>query len=162
DRSVGARRQRSAYPRHLPGRAGARRGAGQEDRWRAKPPGPRPRLGGVWMTRREAMHAAPYRPGRVYPRGEPPARHFRTSVHVSPSSAAASWAPLRQLDAGLGHRGRIALVDVGAGRGDLLAQVLAAAEPGGARPEAGDGAAPRARAAPTARPEAGTGAAPRA
>jgi SAM-dependent MidA family methyltransferase len=84
------------------------------------------------MTWREAMHAALYGPGGFYARGEPPARHFRTSVHVSPSYAAAIWELLRQVDAGLGHPGRIDLVDIGAGRGELLEQVLAAAEQGSA------------------------------
>ena len=73
------------------------------------------------------MHAALYGPSGFYARGEPLARHFRTSVHVSPSYAAAIWELLRQVDAGLGHPGRIDLVDVGAGRGELLEQVLAAA-----------------------------------
>jgi len=87
------------------------------------------------MTWREAMRAALYGPGGFYARGEPPARHFRTSVHVSPSYAAAIWELLRQVDAGLGHPERVDLVDVGAGRGELLEQVLAAAEPGaGAEP----------------------------
>jgi SAM-dependent MidA family methyltransferase len=84
------------------------------------------------MTWREAMHAALYSPGGFYARGESPARHFRTSVHVSPSYAAAIWELLRQVDAGLGHPGRIDLVDIGAGRGELLEQVLAAAEQGSA------------------------------
>jgi len=82
------------------------------------------------MTWREAMRAALYGPGGFYARGEPPALHFRTSVHVSPSYAAAIWELLRQVDAGLGHPERVDLVDVGAGRGELLEQVLAAAEPG--------------------------------
>jgi SAM-dependent MidA family methyltransferase len=82
------------------------------------------------MTWREAMHAALYGPGGFYARGEPPARHFRTSVHVSPSYAAAIWELLRQVDAGLGHPRRIDLVDIGAGQGELLEQVLAAAVPG--------------------------------
>src|SRR6516225_10605229 len=105
--------------------AGARRGRilGREQR---------PRVCGVWMTWREAMDAALYGPGGFYARGEPPARHFRTSVHVSPSYAAAIWELLRQVDAGLGHPGRIDLVDIGAGRGELLEQVLAAAEQGSA------------------------------
>jgi SAM-dependent MidA family methyltransferase len=94
------------------------------------------------MTWREAMHAALYGPGGFYARGEPPARHFRTSVHVSPSYAAAIWELLRQVDAGLGHPGRIDLVDVGAGRGELLEQVLAIAEPGTAAEPRGAGAAP--------------------
>ena len=76
------------------------------------------------------MHAALYGPGGFYVRGEPPARHFRTSVHVSPSYAAAIWELLRQVDAGLGHPERLDLVDVGAGRGELLEQILAWAAPG--------------------------------
>jgi SAM-dependent MidA family methyltransferase len=84
------------------------------------------------MTWREAMHAALYGPGGFYARGESPARHFRTSVHVSPSYAAAIWELLRQVDAGLGHPARIDLVDIGAGRGELLEQVLAAADQGSA------------------------------
>jgi SAM-dependent MidA family methyltransferase len=76
------------------------------------------------------MQAALYAPGGFYARGEPPARHFRTSVHVSPSYAAAVLELLRQVDAGLGRPRRIDLVDVGAGRAELLEQVLAAAEPG--------------------------------
>ena len=89
----------------------------------------RPRVCGVWMTWREAMDAALYGPGGFYARGEPPARHFRTSVHVSPSYAAAIWELLRQVDAGLGHPERLDLVDVGAGRGELLEQILAGAAP---------------------------------
>jgi SAM-dependent MidA family methyltransferase len=81
------------------------------------------------MTWRQAMQAALYGPGGFYARGEPPARHFRTSVHVSPRYAAAVLGLLRCLDAGLGHPARIDLVDVGAGRAELLGQVLAAAEP---------------------------------
>ena len=81
------------------------------------------------------MQAALYGPGGFYARGEPPARHFRTSVHVSPGYAGAVLELLRQVDAALGRPERIDLVDVGAGRGELLAQVLtAAAEPGQAAP----------------------------
>ena len=87
------------------------------------------------MTWRQAMQAALYGPGGFYARGEPPARHFRTSVHVSPGFAGAVLELLRQVDAALGRPERIDLVDVGAGRGELLAQVLtAAAEPGQAAP----------------------------
>ena len=73
------------------------------------------------------MQAALYGPGGFYARGEPPARHFRTSVHVSPGYAAAVLALLREVHAGLGRPERIDLVDVGAGQGELLEQVLAAA-----------------------------------
>jgi SAM-dependent MidA family methyltransferase len=87
------------------------------------------------MTWRQAMQTALYGPDGFYTRGEPPARHFRTSVHVSPRYAAAVLDLLRHVDAELSHPGRIDLVDVGAGRGELLGQVLAgaAAEPGLAR-----------------------------
>ncbi len=96
-----------------------------------------PRVGGVWMTWRQAMQAALYGRGGFYVRGEPPARHFRTSVHVSPGYAAAVLELLREVDAGLGRPERIDLVDVGAGQGELLEQVLAAAaehEPPESRP----------------------------
>ena len=79
------------------------------------------------MTWRQAMQAALYGPGGFYARGEPPARHFRTSVHASLGYAAAVLELLREVDAGLGWPERIDLVDVGAGRGELLEQVLAAA-----------------------------------
>jgi SAM-dependent MidA family methyltransferase len=91
------------------------------------------------MTWRQAMQAALYGPGGFYARGEPPARHFRTSVHVSPSYARAVLELLRLVDAALGRPERIDLVDVGAGRAELLEQVLAAAaqprsEPAGRGP----------------------------
>jgi SAM-dependent MidA family methyltransferase len=79
------------------------------------------------MTWRQAMQAALYGPGGFYTRGEPPARHFRTSVHVSQGYAAAVLELLREVDAALGWPERIDLVDVGAGQGELLEQVLAAA-----------------------------------
>src|SRR5260370_21939739 len=114
----------------------------------------RRKVGVVWMTWRQAMQAALYGPGGFYARGEPPARHFRTSVHVSPSYAEAIWELLRQVDAGLGHPERTDLVDIGAGRGELLEQVLAAAERAGtaeqeraAEPEAAGAAGPAGRTA---------------
>jgi SAM-dependent MidA family methyltransferase len=76
------------------------------------------------MTWREAMRAALYGPAGFYARGEPPARHFRTSAHVSSSYAGAMLALLREVDAALGHPARLDLVDVGAGRGELLGQLL--------------------------------------
>jgi SAM-dependent MidA family methyltransferase len=86
-----------------------------------------PRVGLVWLTWREAMRRALYGPGGFYLRGEAPAAHFRTSVHVSGAYAGAVLALLRETDAALGHPSRLDLVDVGAGRGELLTQVLAAA-----------------------------------
>jgi SAM-dependent MidA family methyltransferase len=76
------------------------------------------------MTWREAMRTALYGTAGFYARGEPPSRHFRTSVHVSPVYAGAMLTLLREVDAALGHPGRIDLVDVGAGRGELLGQML--------------------------------------
>ena len=99
----------------------------------------RPKVGWVWMTWRQAMQAALYGPDGFYARGEPPARHFRTSVCVSAQYAGAVLFLLRHVDACLRHPARIDLVDVGAGRAELLTQVLAAAaaEPGLARRIAG-------------------------
>jgi SAM-dependent MidA family methyltransferase len=78
----------------------------------------------MWMTWREAMRTALYGPGAFYARGEPPSRHFRTSTHVSPAYAGAMLSLLREADAALGHPARLDLVDVGAGRGELLGQLL--------------------------------------
>src|SRR6202034_4919318 len=74
-----------------------------------------------------------------YARGERPAAHFRTSVHASPRYAGAVLALLSHADAALGHPERLDLVDIGAGQGELLGQVLELAEhlpagPGPARP----------------------------
>ena len=76
------------------------------------------------------MQAALYGPGGFYARGEPPAGHFHTAVHVSPSYAGAVLELLRQVDAALGRPERIDLVDIGAGRAELLQQVLAAVTAG--------------------------------
>ncbi|MEV7559479.1 SAM-dependent methyltransferase [Streptomyces sp. NPDC089795] len=77
------------------------------------------------------MEAALYGPDGFYvrPGGPGPAGHFRTSVHASASYAAAVTRLLRWVDAELGHPAQLDLVDVGAGRGELLAGVLAALEP---------------------------------
>jgi SAM-dependent MidA family methyltransferase len=79
------------------------------------------------------MRSALYGPGGFYARGERPARHFRTSVHASPRYAAAVLALLASVDEALGRPSRLDLVDVGAGGGELLTQVLAAATPALAR-----------------------------
>jgi SAM-dependent MidA family methyltransferase len=78
----------------------------------------------MWMTWREAMRSALYGPGGFYASGEPPSRHFRTSTHVSSAYAGAMLSLLREADAALGHPARLDLVDVGAGRGELLGQLL--------------------------------------
>ncbi|WP_257574246.1 SAM-dependent methyltransferase [Streptomyces sp. JJ66] len=57
---------------------------------------------------------------------EAPGAHFRTSVHASAQYAEAVAELLCRVDAALGCPKPLALVDVGAGRGELLAGVLAA------------------------------------
>ncbi|MFL6130119.1 MAG: SAM-dependent methyltransferase [Mycobacteriales bacterium] len=77
---------------------------------------------------REAWAAALYGPGGFYARGETPGAHFRTSVHASPLFAGAILELLRRVDRTLGAPDPLDLVDVGAGGGELLAAVLAAAD----------------------------------
>lgn len=57
---------------------------------------------------------------------EAPAAHFRTSVHASPLFAVAVARLLRHVDDALGRPDELAMVDVGAGRGELLTGVLEA------------------------------------
>ncbi|MGC4876996.1 SAM-dependent methyltransferase [Micromonospora sp. DT43] len=69
---------------------------------------------------RDAMSHALYGPGGFFVAGTGPADHFRTSVHASPAFATALLRLLAQVDAALGHPDRLDVVDVGAGRGELL------------------------------------------
>src|SRR6516162_5761717 len=78
----------------------------------------------MWMTWREAMRTALYGPAGFYARGEPPSGHFRTSAHVSSAYAGAMLRLLREADAALGRPARLDLVDIGAGRGELIGQLL--------------------------------------
>ncbi|WP_432994979.1 SAM-dependent methyltransferase [Dactylosporangium sp. CA-233914] len=71
------------------------------------------------------MEAALYGPDGFFTR-ERPADHFRTSVHASPLFAGAVATLLGRLDEALDRPDRLDLVDVGAGRGELLTGVLAA------------------------------------
>ncbi|WP_368073150.1 SAM-dependent methyltransferase [Streptomyces sp. WMMB 322] len=57
---------------------------------------------------------------------EAPSAHFRTSVHASPLFAVAVARLLRHVDDALGHPRELTMVDVGAGRGELLTGVLGA------------------------------------
>ena len=82
----------------------------------------------MWTTWRAATQDALYGQQGFYTRGERPAAHFRTSVHASPRYAEAIFTLLRHADAALGHPDRLDLVDVGAGQGELLSQVLALAQ----------------------------------
>lgn len=82
-----------------------------------------------WLSWRDATERALYGPDDGFytrPGGPGPAGHFRTSVHVSPLYAGAVATLLRRVDAALGHPDGLALIDVGAGRGELLTGVLAA------------------------------------
>ncbi|MGC1214090.1 MAG: SAM-dependent methyltransferase [Micromonospora sp.] len=66
------------------------------------------------------MGRALYGPGGFFVSGAGPAAHFRTSVHASPIFASALFRLLEQVDAALGRPLVLDVVDVGAGRGELL------------------------------------------
>ncbi|MEH0823579.1 MULTISPECIES: SAM-dependent methyltransferase [unclassified Micromonospora] len=75
------------------------------------------------------MERALYGPDGFFVSGAGPAAHFRTSVHASPVFAASVLRQLEMVDAALGHPARLDVVDVGAGRGELLRTLLAQAAP---------------------------------
>lgn len=77
----------------------------------------------MWLTWRDATERALYGADGFYRRSEAPARHFRTSVHVSQRYAAALARLLAEVDAALGRPAEMDVVDVGAGRAELLAQL---------------------------------------
>ncbi|GGJ97439.1 hypothetical protein GCM10010123_29340 [Pilimelia anulata] len=77
------------------------------------------------------MERALYGPAGFFRRGAP-ADHFRTSAHASPLFAGALARLVATVDAALGRPDPLDLVDVGAGRGELLL-ALAAALPAGVR-----------------------------
>lgn len=79
-----------------------------------------------WRT---AAEAALYGPGGFYLRPEGPAGHFRTSVHASPLFATAVARLLAETARLLGTD-EVAVVDIGAGRGELLTGILAAVDEG--------------------------------
>lgn len=107
---------------------------GGTDRVPPRPRGAAPartvgRVTNEWCGWREATERALYGPGDGFytrPGGPGPAGHFRTSVHASPLYAGAVATLLCRVDAALGRPDELALVDVGAGRGELLTGVLAA------------------------------------
>ncbi len=84
---------------------------------------------GTWRGWREAAGAALYGPGGFYLRPEGPAGHFRTSVHASPLFASGVARLLERTARELGTD-EVAFVDMGAGRGELVAGVLAAVPAG--------------------------------
>jgi SAM-dependent MidA family methyltransferase len=78
------------------------------------------------MGWRQAMAAALYGPDGFFVRGDHgPAGHFRTSVHASPLFAGAVLRLVQRIDDALGRPTRLDIVDVGAGRGELLETLLA-------------------------------------
>jgi SAM-dependent MidA family methyltransferase len=79
---------------------------------------------------REAMERALYAEGTgFFVATAAPAEHFRTSVHASPLFVGALLRLLERVDVALGRPSRVDVVDVGAGRGELLAGLLAGAGP---------------------------------
>jgi SAM-dependent MidA family methyltransferase len=72
-----------------------------------------------------AMDGALYGPGGFYRARGGPAAHFRTSVHASPLFAGAILRLLVEVDRCLGHPAQLSLVDVGAGGGELSANLYA-------------------------------------
>jgi SAM-dependent MidA family methyltransferase len=83
---------------------------------------------GGWRGWRAATEAALYGPGGFYrrPEGPGPGGHFRTSVHASPLFAGAVARLLCKVDEALGRPAALDFVDMAAGRGELVSQVLAA------------------------------------
>jgi SAM-dependent MidA family methyltransferase len=74
------------------------------------------------------MRRALYGPDGFFTRPGPgPAAHFRTSAHASPIFAGALAHLLATVDTALGHPDPVEVVDVGAGRGELLMALRAAA-----------------------------------
>ncbi len=72
------------------------------------------------------MTGALYGPDGFFTRAaEGPRDHFRTSVHASPLFAGALLRLIRDVDTALGHPRTLDVVDVGAGRGELLAALRA-------------------------------------
>lgn len=82
-----------------------------------------------WRGWREATETALYGDGGFYRSPEGPAGHFRTSVHASPLFATAVVRLLTGTARELGTD-TVDLVDVGAGRGELVTGVLAAVPDG--------------------------------
>jgi SAM-dependent MidA family methyltransferase len=76
----------------------------------------------------QAMRRALYGPAGFFVRNRP-ADHFRTSVTASPLFAQAIATLVTQADRALGHPDRLTVVDIGAGRGELLTRLLALLTP---------------------------------
>ncbi|WP_203921701.1 SAM-dependent methyltransferase [Rugosimonospora africana] len=78
------------------------------------------------------MERALYGPDGFFVSANRPADHFRTSVHASPLFAGALAGLLSRLDEAMGTPDALDVVDVGAGRGELL-RALAETVPDGLR-----------------------------
>jgi SAM-dependent MidA family methyltransferase len=78
------------------------------------------------MRWQEATAVALYGPDGFFRRTGGPAAHFRTSAHASPLFASALAALVSRLDEALGRPDPFDVVDLGAGRGELLTGMLAA------------------------------------
>lgn len=79
---------------------------------------------GGYLPWSAAMDRALYGPAGFFRRLEGPAGHFRTSVHASPLFAGAVLRLLRLVDEALERPAELALIDVGAGRAELLTAIL--------------------------------------
>jgi SAM-dependent MidA family methyltransferase len=77
----------------------------------------------VGLRWRDAMQEALYGPDGLFVTGASPAAHFRTSVHASAAFASAVLRLAESIDAALGHPDPFHLVDIGAGRAELLLAV---------------------------------------
>jgi SAM-dependent MidA family methyltransferase len=74
-----------------------------------------------WSTWREAMDRALYGDGGFYAAPGAPATAFRTAAHASPLWSASIHRLAARVDEGLGSPVDFAVVDIGAGGGELLA-----------------------------------------
>ncbi|MFV2116710.1 SAM-dependent methyltransferase [Micromonospora sp. LOL_025] len=92
----------------------------------------------------DAMERALYGPGGFFVSGPGPAGHFRTSVHASPAFTAALLRLVEQVDATLDRPRVLSVVDVGAGRGELLRGLSAALGATGAAPRPSPAGSPSA------------------
>src|SRR5262245_57302545 len=76
------------------------------------------------------MARALYGPAGCFTAGAGPAAHFRTSSHTGAPFVAGVAELLARVDAALGHPAVVDLVDIGAGRGELISGVRATAPAG--------------------------------
>ncbi|PZG22069.1 hypothetical protein C1I95_06255 [Micromonospora craterilacus] len=91
---------------------------------------------------RDAMEQALYGPGGFFVAGTGPAANFRTSVHASPVFARSLLRLVTQVDAALDFPDPFEVVDVGAGRGELLRALSAGATLGVSGEPTWSGSAP--------------------